>query len=320
MGDLAETFGHIDEKTVRDYVTSGRQEDLHLDFKQVNDPAMDRDDRKSLALALSGFANSDGGIVVWGVEASKEQTTGVDCAIAEVPISNLDLFLSRLQSLTGEAAAPLVEGVLHEAIDMGDGSGFAKTLVPPSDAGPHMARSGEGRYFKRSGDSFYRMEHFDVEDMFGRRRKPSLRLVARASISEWTQTPHYKQFTLLIYLSIVNEGRGSARAPYLSVEVAAPYSVHSWGIDGNRNFGLPQLRSYRGARAISCGASSDFVIHPDTSIDVTAVSTKVIEPDDGQRKVPELTVKYKLAADDVATREETLTIDSEVILEQIGSA
>lgn len=29
-----------------------------------------------------------------------------------------------------------------------------------------MAKLEEDRYYKRSGDSFYRMEHFDLEDMF----------------------------------------------------------------------------------------------------------------------------------------------------------
>ena len=30
-----------------------------------------------------------------------------------------------------------------------------------------MAKLGEDRYYKRSGDSFRKMEHFDLEDMFG---------------------------------------------------------------------------------------------------------------------------------------------------------
>jgi hypothetical protein len=40
-----------------------------------------------------------------------------------------------------------------------------------------MAKLGEDRYYKRSGDSFYRMEHFDLEDMFGRRQKPQLAII-----------------------------------------------------------------------------------------------------------------------------------------------
>lgn len=32
-------------------------------------------------------------------------------------------------------------------------------------------------YFKRSVEGFYRLEHFDLEDMFGRRQKPLLKVI-----------------------------------------------------------------------------------------------------------------------------------------------
>ena len=82
-----------------------------------------------------------------------------------------------LQSLTGEATNPTVDGVVHRLV-MNDTdnnlAGFIVTLVPESDRGPHMAKQGADRYYKRSGDSFYKMEHFDIEDMFGKRQKPRL--------------------------------------------------------------------------------------------------------------------------------------------------
>jgi len=34
-------------------------------------------------------------------------------------------------------------------------------------------------YFKRSTEGFYRLEHFDLEDLFGRRPKPALRFSHR---------------------------------------------------------------------------------------------------------------------------------------------
>ena len=183
-----------------------------------------------------------------------------------------------------------------------------------------MARAGEGRYFKRSGDSFYRMEHYDIEDMFGRRKKPVLKLGTRASIGSYGESPGLRLFDLLIYLSMVNEGRGSAKAPFLSLNVVEPYSVNSWGLDGNRNFGLPTLKSSRANTSRVYGASSDFVIHPDTSLDVTVVSARVIEPEDGGREIPELKIHYKLAAEDAATVNDTLTLSPEDLAEEIGSA
>ena len=47
------------------WVAEQQQEDLRLDFKSVSGGStLNRDDRKNLAEAVSGFANSDGGVIV----------------------------------------------------------------------------------------------------------------------------------------------------------------------------------------------------------------------------------------------------------------
>jgi hypothetical protein len=66
-----------------------------------------------------------------------------------------------------------------------------------------MAKLGEQRYFKRSGDSFYRMEHFDLEDMFGRRQKPSLEIIVEPSKVE----NGVEDYNILV----LNHGRAVAR-------------------------------------------------------------------------------------------------------------
>ena len=51
-------------------VHPAREENLYLDFKKAADgkgPAT-KPDRKNLSKALSGFANSEGGVIVWGVQ------------------------------------------------------------------------------------------------------------------------------------------------------------------------------------------------------------------------------------------------------------
>ena len=71
-----------------------------------------------------------------------------------------------------------------------------------------MAKLGEDRYYKRSGDSFYRMEHFDLEDMFGRRPKPLLTLeIVPRGLRNFPDDPESEE--LHFYLS--NSGRAVAK-------------------------------------------------------------------------------------------------------------
>jgi hypothetical protein len=172
--NLNESFELLGANEVAEFIRLGQEENLHLDFKTVGNANLrGNDDKRNLAKCLSGFANSSGGLIVWGVDARKN-LQGIDCACERAEIAPVRLFVSRLNELTGDAVSPIVDGVRHKAIEISLDKGFAVTLVPESDSGPYMANLGEDRYYKRSGDSFYRMEHFDLEDMFGRRQKPRL--------------------------------------------------------------------------------------------------------------------------------------------------
>jgi hypothetical protein len=117
-----------------------------------------------------------------------------------------------------------------------------------------MAKCREDRYYKRSGDSFYKMEHYDLEDMSGRRRKPKLELFTRLEGGGPTME---------IVLGIKNVGRGTAKAPYLAFNVTAPFRPAEYGLDGNGNNGLPKLH-YGQELRFRYGSSRGLVIHPGT--------------------------------------------------------
>jgi hypothetical protein len=201
--DLIETFEHLCLAKVEGYLNRKQEEHLQLDFKTVKSPSFASvDDRRNFAKALSGFANSAGGIIVWGIDARRNDE-GIDCAIAPSEITQLRMLISRLNEFTGQAVSPLVDGVKHKAIETSDEIGFAATLIPESEFPPHMAKLGEDRYYKRSGGSFYKMEHFDLEDMFGRRQKPSLEI----AVDEGRKEDGIEDLIVLL----LNQGRTVAR-------------------------------------------------------------------------------------------------------------
>ncbi len=172
---LLEIFNGLNKDILDSYVQEKKQEDLHLDFKTVNSNITSENDKKNYAKSVSGFANSDGGIIIWGVDCRKN-SDGADCAESIVPIKNIEAFLSKLNALSNEVCSPSIDGLQHKIIFKSGTEGCAATFVPVSDSGPHMAKLGEQRYYKRSGSNFYKMEHYDLEDMFGRRQRPSLNL------------------------------------------------------------------------------------------------------------------------------------------------
>lgn len=295
---LVDEFDRLTLSDIHCYISSNQEENINLDFKLINRPNLSHsDDKKNLAKALSGFANSSGGLIVWGVEARKN-AEGVDCAVSLVEIQPLPLFISRLNEMTGRGVSPIVEGVLHKPIPTTGDKGVAVTLVPESDSGPHMAKLGEDRYYKRSGDSFYKMEHFDLEDMFGRRRKPKLILVGR-QYRRGGRPVNY-------ILGIKNIGRGTAKAPYLRLRIPQPYMVDRLGLDGTHRDGLPRLRHAGSPLEPRFAANADVVIHPGTIHEVCSIA---IDPSVLMTPHEDAAIEYDVTADDMQTFSSSIIIN-----------
>lgn len=272
------------------FVKESQEENLTLEFKTVLNSALNRaDDKKNYATALSGFANSAGGLIVWGVIAKRNER-GVDCACATQPIVDLHRFVQRLNELEGDAVSPAVARVRHKPLESAPNSGFAVTLVPESMSSPHMAKLGENRYYKRSGDSFYIMEHFDLEDMFGRRKKPKLEIVSRV-LGQGHQTT--------IVLGISNSGRASAKAPFLGFVPPSPFQVSPYGIDGNCTEGMPRIpKAFGEDKWVLYGASATTVIHPGTTLEIARLylglgDRGTLPPSAG------IIIQYKITAEDI---------------------
>jgi hypothetical protein len=193
------------------------EESLYVDFKCKGNPsggAMDSGDRARLSEGLSGFANADGGILVWGVHA-KANAEGIDKVVSLQPITGLKRFVSDLRGLSPQLTSDPVGGVEHVPIaDPNDpDKGYAVTLVPRSDATPHMATGKDLRkYFRRVGRSFMPMAHHEIADMFGRRPHPLIRLRVYHEI--W-KVPDGDQ--LIVFFMLENHGGAIAHNPCLTI-------------------------------------------------------------------------------------------------------
>lgn len=305
--DIEARYAQLSIDDVRQFVADGQEENLHLEFKIVVGSDLSADDRRNLAKALSGFANSEGGLVVWGVDARKNSHS-VDCACALTPVAGVAALCSRLNQLTSDLVSPIVDGVQHRAVHKeSDGTGYAVTLVPPSDSGPHMAKGREDRYYKRSGDSFVRLEHFDVADMFGRRPHPKLDI--SVDVRRAGRVGRDEMFRLV--LGIKNSGKGIARAPHLGVRVVPPYSISQFGIDGNGSEGLPRFPSAE-PEWVSFGGMADIVIHPGTSRPVFGIKDKW-----SPEAPADLEIEFELAAVGVPLQIGTYTFRSCEIVERL---
>jgi hypothetical protein len=312
--DSARVFANLDSGSFEEFVASRQEEGLSLEFKSVADAEFSAgSDRKHLAEVLSGFANSAGGIVVWGIRTEKVKS-GQDVAAHLAPIANVRKFVARLEEATPLVVTPPVEGIAHRAFELPDGSGYAATFVPESDIGPHMALLGHDRYFKRANDRFYQMAHFDVADLFGRRQRAALRL-------KWELEPGKTYFRevshaeIRIILSIVNDGRASAVAPFLRIQTVKPFAITPHGISSGGPASLFQFQTeYANPPSATLIGKADLIVHPKVSFQVAALTAEMR----GDERVAHCDIEYAAAALNTALATNSLFIEPLSIASTLG--
>lgn len=157
------------EKEIDKAIADRESEQLFLDFKRSTDGGrsgrLDDKDRANLAKAISGFGNSEGGVVVWGVDCRDVDGSG-DVARMKMPITNPERFKSWLEDAVSKVTLPVHPKVEHGILNSGDGTGFVITHVPKSAFAPHQVQQ-DGIYYTRSGSSFTRVTHGILQGMFG---------------------------------------------------------------------------------------------------------------------------------------------------------
>ncbi|WP_051302918.1 AlbA family DNA-binding domain-containing protein [Psychromonas aquimarina] len=161
-------------EAIESFVEDRASEELFLDFKRSADNGAGRklhnNDRNNFSKCVSGFGNSEGGVVVWGVDCSNNNT-GADVAHTLVPLEDPKKFLSLLEGVVSGCTIPPHSGVEQYAIETEAGAGYVVTLIPKSNSTPHQMVQ-KKQYYIRAGSDFVPAPHDVLAGMFGRRPQP----------------------------------------------------------------------------------------------------------------------------------------------------
>ena len=179
--DIFQKLIYFGEDAIDDFIVNLQTEELFLDFKQAvstgkNGTSLHKDDRKNLAKGISGFGNSEGGVIVWGVECSRDCDIG-DVAKAKVKVRNVHRFLSWLENAISGCHIPSHNRVRNHIISVDkNGDGFVATYIPKSELAPLMTTMGNNIYI-RSGSNNVPAPYSVIAGMFGKRPQPNVELI-----------------------------------------------------------------------------------------------------------------------------------------------
>lgn len=159
---------------------------------------------------LSAFANSGGGVLIWGIAAPN--------GIAEKLSLPKDVqgLARRLRELQMNAVEPPVaEAEVRVAQKVGSDEGFVVCYIPNSAFSPHCANWAVGGYYIRGHDSNARMRPEVLRRMFYPQIGPLLIPVARLTVSKGEDL----RFHAAIQVEIRNDGSGSAKETFIDLRI-----------------------------------------------------------------------------------------------------
>lgn len=219
MGRAEDLFEKIKDQgiaAIDEFIETRQSEELYLDFKRSADNGggirLHTNDQKNLSKAISGFGNSEGGAVVWGVDCSNDQD-GADVAHSKLPLDDCFRFKSLLEGSVSGRTIPVHNTVKHHAVPIDGGvTGFVVTLIPKSNHAPHHTVP-DTKYYIRAGSDFVPTPHAVLAGMFGRRPQPNL--YHNFDVSVPVVGSDYIELGL--GLSVVNGGESIARDIFMNI-------------------------------------------------------------------------------------------------------
>lgn len=187
--DIYEKLKNEGEKAIDELILTRKSEEIFLDFKISSDngrgKTLSQNDRNNLGKAVSGFGNSAGGVIIWGLQCSPD-INGADVVDKKFLIEDAKKFLSLIEGAVSGVTLPPHQGIEnYPIIASKEGEGFVVTYIPENPSLP-LQSVHNTQFYIRAGSNFVPAPYQVLASMFGKRPQPHVfvrYVIGQASIS-----------------------------------------------------------------------------------------------------------------------------------------
>ncbi|TAK27458.1 MAG: ATP-binding protein [Myxococcaceae bacterium] len=247
-------------------VEERRQESLHLEFKQKDWRELDQSMKGRVAREVSGFANVEGGVTLFGIKSEERGSKEPDFAKSIAPIPEASRFQAELGRLLVELTTPTVAGIQTQVFESPSepGTGVVAMYIPDSPAKPHRATAGDGtvkdRYYMRTETNTAPMSHSLLAALFAQTAPPRLRMAAKFLSGAQED---------FVRLWVANRGRGTARRVAVRCDI-----IKGCGWNLVEHSGLWQRRRLEtpdGGVSLILEQRAELVLYPGDNIELPSI-------------------------------------------------
>lgn len=140
------------------------QESLQLDYKDCRSLDESESKKTEISRDTSAFANSIGGIIIYGIQEDGHIPVGIDIGYDPNVVPTKEW----LEQVVNSRVHPRIEGMVFKQIELvsrGNGRVVYAVYIPPATArAPHQAH--DKRYYKRHNFQNVMMEDYEIREKF----------------------------------------------------------------------------------------------------------------------------------------------------------
>lgn len=194
-------------------ISDGESENYHLECKEINQPNMGRDLQNTLARVLSGFSNTEGGILLLGVDTTKHGD-GRDIISQLTPIGNCDGFNKIIMNKIPTLTSPPIFNTESKTIKKrkNDTRGIIIIYIRKTIGDPVMSLIDNHFHF-RTGDEFNIAPYEIIKRLFAATDSPDIHFITQSEDIE------FKNDEFIIPISFGNDSSAIGEHIYCTLEV-----------------------------------------------------------------------------------------------------
>jgi hypothetical protein len=196
MTSINDTVPEWTVQRIQGYIDGQIQESVSLDYKDSRSLGHGDTQKKELAKDVSAMANSEGGILIYGVQEKGNFPTQIDDGVDPAKINR-----EFIENVLTSSIHPRINGLLIHPLPLPSGNTLFVIEIPKTlEGGPHQ--SGDKKYYKRFNFKAEAMEDYEVRDIMRRSLGPDLS--CGLSVSDYIgdqESENFGQFALILTIS-----------------------------------------------------------------------------------------------------------------------
>lgn len=154
------------QNRIEEMLKNNAEESIYLDFKAS--PALSNEKKRDICKDVSSFANSDGGVIIYGVLEKDHKADSLSF------IDGDSITKEWLEQVINDGIQRRIDGIRIHSIRFDNEIGRTVYVleIPVSPLAPHMTK--DGKYYKRFNFMSIAMEEYEVRHTYERKQNSKL--------------------------------------------------------------------------------------------------------------------------------------------------